>query len=67
MYLPSSEDGLIYIYLGKIYPDTKPYRVVLSLNHPVYEYRNGAVRLYIGLKSETAVSNGADVSLVTTG
>lgn len=67
MYLPSSEDGLIYIYLGKIYPDTKPYRVVLSLNHPIYEYRNGAVRLYTGLKSEAATSGGTDVSLVTTG
>ena len=67
MYLPSSEDGLIYIYLGRVYPDTKPYRVVLSFNHPIYEYRNGAVRLYTGLKSETAVSDGTNVSLVTTG
>ena len=67
MYLPSSEDGLIYIYLGRVYEDTKPYRVVLSLNHPIYEYRNGAVRLYTGLKSETAASGGTNVSLVTTG
>lgn len=67
MYLPSSEDGLIYIYLGKIYPDTKPYRIALSLNHPIYEYRNGAVRLYTGLKSEIAASGGTNVSLVTTG
>ena len=67
MYLPSSEDRLIYIYLGRVYEDTKPYRVALSLNHPVYEYRNGAVRLYTGLKSETAASGGTNVSLVTTG
>lgn len=67
MELPTSADGLIYIYLGKIYPDTKPYRVALSLNHPIYEYRNGAVRLYTGLKSETAASGGTNVSLVTTG
>ena len=67
MYLPSSEDGLIYIYLGRVYEDTKPYRVALSLNHPIYEYRNGAVRLYTGLKSETAASGGTNVSLVTTG
>lgn len=67
MYLPSSEDGLIYIYLGRVYEDTKPYRVALSFNHPIYEYRNGAVRLYTGLKSETAVLDGTNVSLVTTG
>ena len=67
MELPTSADGLIYIYLGRVYEDTKPYRVVLSPKHPVYEYRNGAVRTYTGLKSETAVSSGTDVSLVTTG
>ena len=67
MELPTSADGLIYIYLGRVYEDTKPYRVVLSPKHPVYEYRNGAVRTYIGLKSETAVSDGTDISLVTTG
>jgi len=42
--LPNSDDGLIYIYLGRVYPDTYPYRCVLSLNHPVYWYKNGAVR-----------------------
>ena len=67
MELPTSADGLIYIYLGRVYEDTKPYRVVLSPKHPVYEYRNGAVRTYTGLKSETAASGGTNVSLVTTG
>lgn len=42
--LPSSNDGLIYIYLGQAYEDTYPYRVELSLDHPVYKYVNGAVR-----------------------
>ena len=67
MQLPSSVDNLIYIYLGRVYEDTYPYRLVLSLNHPIYEYRDGAVRLYNGLKSKAAVSEGTDVSLVTTG
>lgn len=67
MQLPSSEDNLIYIYLGRVYEDSYPYRLVLSLNHPIYEYRDGAVRLYNGLKSKTAVSGGTEVSLVTTG
>ena len=45
--LPTSDDGLLYIYLGRVYEDTKPYRVVLTFNHPVYWYKNGAVRPYI--------------------
>lgn len=44
--LPTSDDGLIYIYLGRVYEDTKPYRVVLTFNHPIYWYKDGAVRLY---------------------
>ena len=42
--LPTTEDGLLYIYLGMVYPDTKPYRVYLTLKHPVYKYINGKVR-----------------------
>lgn len=67
MQLPSSVDNLIYIYLGRVYEDTYPYRVVLSPKHPIYEYRDGAVRLYTGLKSKAAASGGTEVSLVTTG
>lgn len=44
--LPTSEDGLIYIYLGQAYEDSKPYRLELTLSHPVYWYKNGAVREY---------------------
>ena len=44
--LPSSDNGLIYIYLGRVYEDTKPYRVVLTFNHPIYWYKDGAVRQY---------------------
>ena len=46
--LPTTDNGLIYIYLGRVYEDTRPYRVVLSLNHPIYWYKNGAVRPYFG-------------------
>ena len=46
--LPTSEDGLIYIYLGRVYPDTYPYRVTLSLNHPIYYYKDQAVRQWTG-------------------
>lgn len=46
--LPNTEDGLIYIYLGTVYPDTYPYRINLSLNHPIYYYKDQAARLWIG-------------------
>ena len=41
--LPSTEDGLIYIYLGHMYSATS---LELALDHPVYEYKNGHIRLY---------------------
>ena len=44
--LPNSEDGSIYIYLGQAYEDTNPYRIELMLEHPVYYYKNGAIRLW---------------------
>lgn len=46
--LPNSEDGLIYIYLGQVYPDTYPYRLYLELNHPIYQYKNGKIQMYTG-------------------
>lgn len=44
--LPSSEDGKIYIYLGIAYSATN---IELSMNHPVYYYKNGGVRLWTGV------------------
>ena len=41
--LPSSEDGSIYIYLGRAYSATA---IELTAHHPVYYYKNGAVRLW---------------------
>ena len=46
--LPSTEDGKIYIYIGQAYPDTYPYRCELPLYHPIYWYKNGAIRQYVG-------------------
>ena len=45
--LPSTDDGKIYIYIGQAYPDTYPYRCELPLYHPIYWYKNGAIRQYI--------------------
>ncbi len=41
--LPIEEDGFIYIYLGVAYNATS---VELVFNHPVYQYKNGAIRLW---------------------
>jgi hypothetical protein len=39
--LPSSDDGRIYIFLGVAYSETN---VELLNNHPVYYYKDGAIR-----------------------
>ena len=44
--LPTTEDGLLYIYMGGVYTDATPYRVSLTTTHPVYKYVNGAVRAF---------------------
>lgn len=41
--LPSTEDGKIYIHLGVA---TSATAVEIEINHPIYQYRNGAVRPY---------------------
>ncbi len=43
--LPSTDDGKIYIYLGVAGSATN---VELVINHPVYYYKNGAIRLWTG-------------------
>ena len=53
MTLPSTNDGLIYIYLGRVYEDSKPYRVVLTFNHPVYWYKNGHIQPYVKYDSDS--------------
>lgn len=42
--LPTSDDGLLYIYLGRVYDDNKPYRVALSINHPIYKFTGDSAR-----------------------
>lgn len=44
--LPTTDDGLIYIYLGRAYEDSNPYRIDLSLDNPVYHYKNGAIQIW---------------------
>ena len=42
--LPTTEDGKIYIHLGVAVSATT---VEMELNHPVYHYKDGAVRLWV--------------------
>lgn len=43
--LPSTEDGKVYIYLGKTY---STYQIWLSQIHPIYEYKGGKLKLWDG-------------------
>ena len=53
--LPSSDDGFIYIRLGHAYSTSQ---ITLTLNHPVYWYKNDAIREY---SSDAATVNGLTV------
>lgn len=63
--LPSTADGKIYIFLGIAYSATN---IELVPNHPVYEYKDGAVRLWTnsgsGLPSVSASDNGKILKVV---
>lgn len=55
--LPTTADGKIYIFLGVAYSETA---VELTLNHPVYEYKDGCIRLW----TNASTSSGGAVSSV---
>ena len=41
--LPNSEDGYVYMYLGRAY---STYQITLDMVHPLYYYKDNAVRLW---------------------
>ena len=51
--LPSTEDGKIYIYLGRAY-STQSFE--LEIHHPVYYYKNGAIRIWTGSSTDEDIS-----------
>ena len=55
--LPSTEDGKIYIYLGRTYSATA---IEMTMNHPVYYYKGGAVRLWTNEQSDMPSVTSAD-------
>lgn len=51
--LPSTNDGCIYIYLGRAYSATN---VEMVASHPVYWHDGTGIRIWTGLTSASAVS-----------
>lgn len=45
--LPTTDDGYVYIHLGHAYSTTA---IVLALHHPVYYYKDGAIRAWTNAK-----------------
>lgn len=63
--LPSTADGSIYILLGIAYSATN---IELLMNHPIYYYKEGAIRLWTnaesGLPGVSASDNGKLLTVV---
>lgn len=57
--LPSSDDGYIYIKLGH---SCDNYRVSLTYDHPIYIYKNGAIRTLSGYSEYSQYVNGHTVN-----
>lgn len=58
--LPSTEDGYIYIYLGAAYSATA---IELRQDHPVFWYKNGAIRHWNHGKGEVVETSVSNVSV----
>lgn len=54
--LPTTEDGKIYIYLGNAYSTVS---MELKQNHPVYYYKDGAIRLWANQATGVTSFNGS--------
>ena len=52
--LPTTDDGLIYIYLGISYSTTN---IFLTVSHPIYQFKNGQLRQYVGSFGNAAYLN----------
>ena len=61
--LPESEDEYVYIYIGDAY-DT--YRGNISATHPIYQYKNGRLCLYLDVnKTDIGLGNVENKSSAT--
>ena len=58
--LPTTEDGLIYIYLGQAYSTTN---IFLLNNHPIYQFKDGQIRLYTNSSAvDQTIDSGTSAS-----
>lgn len=57
--LPSTEDGKIYIFLGIAYSATN---IELQMVHPVYYYKDGAIREWTNAPSVTVPTKTSDLA-----
>ena len=55
--IPATDNGLIYIYLGTSYSN---YQLQLNEKHPIYYYKDGAVRLWTNALSGVSADNYYD-------
>lgn len=60
--LPTTEDGKIYIFLGIAYSATN---IELRMEHPVYYYKDGAIRLWTNAPTTSSVGNASSLNLAT--
>lgn len=60
--LPSTEDGKIYIFLGIAYDAT---HVELQLDHPVYYYKGGQIRLWTNAQALATVATSGSYNDLT--
>ena len=60
--LPSTDDGKIYILLGYAYGETT---IELVVNHPVYYYKDGAIRLWTNNSSNPGTVTSVAMTVPT--
>ena len=60
--LPTSEDGFIYIYLGRAYTVNT---ITLAMDHPIYWFKDGELRLYTGGRGLKSITRSGTTFTVT--
>lgn len=58
--LPTTEDGYIYIFLGIAYSATN---IELTLHHPIYYYKGGAIRLWTNAQTSGLTATTATLTV----
>ena len=61
--LPTEDDGFVYIYIGETYSTTN---VHLSPVHPIYWYKNGAIREYGKIGTNKVITGTKTITISDT-